>query len=510
MTKNPIVDPLQCPPDDSKKCRIENTVNLAINNSTHEGPAQSSFGAFETNQNMQVIRYVEFFAGIGGWTMALNDAISASSSSLRTPFALECCAVLDHSDLCMSVYQHNHARKAIDEDSTNITSKRGTSEKKETNQSGKNTKSDVKLPVRIERLTMSQMTEWNADVWLMSPPCQPHTRQHSNQNDDLNDSRSDSFLHLCRLLDQLPVSVKPTLIMLENVVGFERSHSCHVWETVLANCDYVVARFHVQPTQVGLPNERPRYYCVAVRQDRFNEDSNGEHWVGKYFDRSVQPTESNDLQASSNNITRDHSASPLNIHKELPELGIVAENSIDHASIPSLSNFLDLAPAVDSLLVPPTVLQRPSAWCFDVVTANEKRTSCFTSGYGKYIKGTGSILLSLRATSDSVNQENGTNVDQTSESHINPFALVPPEERQYDPDWAVRLSNNNGNGGSLRYFSGIELTRLFGFDAAFCFPPHITLKQQWKLVGNSINVRVASKMVQLGLLSIYGSKMMPN
>mmetsp|Transcript_42662 Transcript_42662/g.51230 ORF Transcript_42662/g.51230 Transcript_42662/m.51230 type:complete len:88 (+) Transcript_42662:82-345(+) len=37
-------------------------------------------------------------------------------------------------------------------------------------------------------------------------------------------------------------------------------------------------------------------------------------------------------------------------------------------------------------------------------------------------------------------------------------------------------------------------------DSAFCFPPTIPVKQQWKLLGNSLNVKVASKVAEIGLV----------
>jgi tRNA (cytosine38-C5)-methyltransferase len=72
--------------------------------------------------------------------------------------------------------------------------------------------------------------------------------------------------------------------------------------------------------------------------------------------------------------------------------------------------------------------------------------------------------------------------------------LVSPEEREYDKDWAKDLYRSK-----LRYFSGNELGCLFGFSDDFEFPPNTTMKQQWKPVGNSLNVMVASHLIQLGL-----------
>ncbi len=59
----------------------------------------------------------------------------------------------------------------------------------------------------------------NANLWLMSPPCQPFTRQGHQK--DVNDGRSQSFL---RLIDILPeLKNKPDHLLVENVVGFEVS-----------------------------------------------------------------------------------------------------------------------------------------------------------------------------------------------------------------------------------------------------------------------------------------------
>jgi tRNA (cytosine38-C5)-methyltransferase len=76
-------------------------------------------------------------------------------------------------------------------------------------------------PVSIESLTKEQLEEKNAFVWMMSPPCQPHTRQHENQNEDMQDPRSKSFLHLCQMISLMDANTLPRIIMLENVVGFE-------------------------------------------------------------------------------------------------------------------------------------------------------------------------------------------------------------------------------------------------------------------------------------------------
>ena len=137
----------------------------------------------------------------------------------------------------------------------------------------------------------------------------------------------------------------------------------------------------------------------------------------------------------------------------------------------------------EDLYVPEKVLQNKSSWCFDIVCPTDHRSSCFTHSYGRYIKGTGSILYE----NDDVNEKK--------------LLLLPPSEREFCSNWMKEL---NIDGTKLRYFSGSELARLFGFPTTkFVFPPQITNKQQWKLIGNSLNVGIASKLIDLGFLLRY-------
>jgi tRNA (cytosine38-C5)-methyltransferase len=81
---------------------------------------------------------------------------------------------------------------------------------------------------------------------------------------------------------------------------------------------------------------------------------------------------------------------------------------------------------------------------------------------------------------------------------------VPPEERQFNSAWKDGLNLHR----NLRYFSGTEVARLMGFHlASFSFPKDISFKQQWKLLGNSLNVQVAASVSELGLRLIMKHRM---
>lgn len=381
------------------------------------------------------ISYVEFYAGIGGWTMALEEALGriqplASKQNLR----LRRLAALDHSDLCTRAFEHNFG-------------------------------SDKKS-FAIERLSLQQVEDWSATVWAMSPPCQPHTRQHDNQKEDLKDPRSSSFLHICSLLEKMDQKSLPSLLFLENVIGFETSSSCQRWRQVLADRKYHIGHFHLSPTQVGLPNDRPRYFCVAIQEDNIQEDA-----------RDRDPAETA-LQSHVKFETKVGSTEAV-ILKHLGALDVILEDEkSDCTNLPRISAFLDKQGESDvaTLRIPEKVLSSNASWCFDIVAPNHRRSACFTQSYGRFIKGTGSVLY------------------EDSDAKLrDKLILMAPSEREFEKDWAKDLDLSK-----LRYFSGKEMARLLGFRDSFSFPQSHTVKQQWKLLGNSLNVRVASRLVELG------------
>jgi tRNA (cytosine38-C5)-methyltransferase len=404
----------------SKRTKTDKDTNSATNDDNDD------------DDDEVIISYVEFYSGIGGWTMALDEALKKLPPQ-RKSRRLHRIAALDHSDLCTQTFEHNF----------------GTDKKS----------------FRIERLTLKQVQDWDATVWTMSPPCQPHTRQHSNQSEDLKDPRSASFLHLCDLLEKM--NNPPSLVVLENVIGFESSDSFQRWQHVLKHRGYQVGHFHLSPTQVGLPNDRPRYFGVAVLHHHPLEE-----------ETTIEPST---LQSYVQKQQHADILHPLKIVTAIPELDVVQGGEAN--SLPPIASFLDNnnddddQKVKESLLrVPEKILQSNAAWCFDIVAPEDQRSSCFTSSYGKYNKGTGSILYNVGRD------------DNTCKK------LVPAEEREFQKDWAKDLDFSQ-----LRYFSGTELARLFGFENDFRFPASCSTKQQWKLMGNSLNVRLAARVVELGL-----------
>ena len=101
------------------------------------------------------------------------------------------------------------------------------------------------------------------------------------------------------------------------------------------------------------------------------------------------------------------------------------------------------------------VLNKKSCLSMDIALLENKTTNCFTKNYSRLFKGTGSILL----------------VD--SEKY----------EKNVDP---IKLS------GYIRFFTPKEILKFLFFGESFTFPKNFTNKTKYRLLGNSINVKVVN------------------
>ena len=165
------------------------------------------------------------------------------------------------------------------------------------------------------------------------------------------------------------------------------------------------------------------------------------------------------------------------------------------------------------LFVSEKILKSNASWCFDIVLPSDKRSACFTSSYGKYIRGTGSVLYVGNISDIKGTKNSDTSQKESLSETVGKFQLVSPEEREFDKNW-----NGMDLNGKLRYFTGTEIARLMGFPvkgntddnekdkefgSIFSFPSDCTEKQCWKLMGNSLNVKVAGVIAELALRVSY-------
>jgi site-specific DNA-cytosine methylase len=111
----------------------------------------------------------------------------------------------------------------------------------------------------IETLNSPELARLAADIWWMSPPCQPYTQRGLGR--ELDDPRARSFQPLLDLIER----VGPPCLGFENVPGFETSKSHELFLAMLERTGYEVREGFLCPSELGLPNRRRRYFLIASR-----------------------------------------------------------------------------------------------------------------------------------------------------------------------------------------------------------------------------------------------------
>ncbi len=110
------------------------------------------------------------------------------------------------------------------------------------------------------------------------------------------------------------------------------------------------------------------------------------------------------------------------------------------------------------------------AMALDIVRTTSANSCCFTKGYGNDAVGTGSVLQSSLTEED--------------------FKKCFAEFKESDNDVEKLRSLK------LRYFTPREVASLMCFPANFSFPRHLTIRQCYMALGNSLNVTVVSYLMQ--------------
>ncbi|XP_005282500.2 tRNA (cytosine(38)-C(5))-methyltransferase isoform X1 [Chrysemys picta bellii] len=397
---------------------------------------------------MGPVRVLELYSGIGGMHQALTESCISA----------EVAAAVDVNTVANEVYKHNFP-------STPLWAK------------------------TIEGITLAELNRLSFDMILMSPPCQPFTR--IGLQGDVSDPRTNSFLYILDILPRL--QRLPKYILLENVKGFETSSARDKLVETLKKCGFKYQEFLLSPTCLGIPNSRLRYFLIAkLQSELFSFQAPGQilenfpdqepkasvkHRVAAGLEKesSFMPPKEEYIDPNSGSDCGSGQCSQkeafvfkLETAKEMEK----KRNQDSDLSIQMLKDFLEEdGEEMSQYFLPPKALLR-YAFLLDIVTPSCRRSTCFTKGYGHYVEGTGSVLQTAE--------------DVQLESVFKSIEMLSEEEK------LMKLSTLK-----LRYFTPREIANLHGFSPEFGFPDKITMKQRYRLLGNSLNVHVVAKLISL-------------
>uniref|UniRef100_A0A1I8ME20 tRNA (cytosine(38)-C(5))-methyltransferase n=1 Tax=Musca domestica TaxID=7370 RepID=A0A1I8ME20_MUSDO len=248
------------------------------------------------------LNILELFSGIGGMHYAFE--YSQLKGNVR--------AAMDINTVANAVYAHNHSQTPV-------------------------------MNNNIQKLSPKTIEKLQINTILMSPPCQPHTRV--GQKRDIEDNRSDALNHICEML---PMCHTVQYILMENVKGFEESIARTKYIEALEKSGFYYREFILTPTQIGVPNTRHRYYCIARKANDFSFDGG-------------------------------------QILTSLP--------GAEKFETKSLSSLLEQVTLPEFRLDEKVLKKR--VWLLDIVTNESTNTMCFTKAYTHYCEGTGSVFCPL-------------------------------------------------------------------------------------------------------------------
>jgi len=425
---------------------------------------------------MPELKVVELFCGIGGFHEGLIKAKS-DLKGLPTELEFEILSAVDINNNVLGCYRLNNR----------------------------------KIEDRVKNADCTAY-EWEKvqgyNTLVCSPPCQPFSR--NGKQKDTEDSRCKALLSIIEKIKTVKKKYLPRYLVLENVKFFERSESCKLLLEALRSRGFIYRQFLVSPTDLGIPNQRARYFLIAKRGKnmKFHFDSYVKNWKKKkpkteeakevdLFEEEPEekpedkaeenkpedgaepdakkpkveiedPEEENEkleeiLRKLSEEEKEAETNNPVKMYENLnifvredgdtPEDQILGLKSND--KVHSLEKYIQELDFADEMWRELYVLNEQLTRRFinvvDIVRTSSSRSICFTKAYGKYAQGTGSMI-------DMLEKEPLNQSAESSKERI-------PENYQ------------------LRYFTEMEVAGLMGFPKCFSFPSELTTRQRYAMLG---------------------------
>ncbi|XP_055388949.1 DNA (cytosine-5)-methyltransferase-like [Condylostylus longicornis] len=399
----------------------------------------------------KVFKVFEFFSGIGGLRIALNEAIAALESrdsggerkSSESDSDTKKEAIIDGRIKILGAYDINA--------NANLTYELNFK--------------DAPKTINVQNLKVGDL-DGKATCWLLSPPCQPYTRGGLSAQvgclldwQALSECKSSGIGYSVFRDCKSP----PTYFFVENVIGFNESDSHSEMLEILKSKKYSIQQFHLSPTQFGIPNTRVRYYCCAVLSTIDQSDS-------------------------------IHSEEDV-IHSTVCDEASRLFFGVKPTKMTPMSQYLEAINIDDEinrdLIIPTETLQKHSTFRFDVVDGHCTASTTVTKGYGRLIGKSGPIVVceersegrqkrprESNETEDIDPKRAKTSVDgnRSSSHESQELNEISVDGSEIVEDYKIHLSETNR----------LCPRSLHGYSKGFTFPKRLKRLQRYALIGNSI------------------------
>ncbi|KAK3023901.1 hypothetical protein RJ639_044523 [Escallonia herrerae] len=345
-------------------------------------------------------RVLEFYSGIGGMRYSIMKA--GVNATMVEAF--------DINDTANDVYQHNFGHRPFQGN--------------------------------IQTLSAADLDSYGAHVWLLSPPCEPYTRQGLQK--DSNDARASSFLKILELMPQ--TSQPPVMLFVENVVGFETSDTHRRMAEILEKAHFVTQEFILSPLHFGVPYSRPRYFCLAKRKPlSFQNPLLNQQLIrapGPLFghNESMIVAGGNEPQGSLDESLQACEPVERFLEFKHPSNGVEPESSWLHINVPGALEISAIG-SLEQYFVPLSLLER----------------------WGN----------AMDATVDASSLSNG--LLRLPQQAIIVHSMDYMQRRAEDKIESLE-------GLRPRYFTPREVANLHSFPENFNFPRHISLRQRYTII----------------------------
>ena len=354
----------------------------------------------------------------------------------------------------------------------------------------------------IEHVKPEELSKLAADVWLMSPPCQPFTQGGGRGGKKGGgDTRCASFHHLVQMLASPKLAKPPAYILLENVVNFGSSEPCTDFIAVLRQKGYAVRCVTASPDWLRsdpVPYYRPRFYVLAARVG----DATAAAAAG------CRPSPLADDAACEVAVRRLFSQPSAGV----PPPATPALDAFFAARGLVLPAAAEAAAAAAALAVPTRWFPAHPTYRYDCVSGTRAGhvVSCITKGYGQSHR-SGSVIVEdadcPTGTEEAAPDAKRARVEADADAAV---AAAAPLDDGRRPNSSVRIvstefmpkeaAEGESGGGGLRcprFVSPAEAHALHGFPVDFRYPAEYTDVSKWKLIGNSLSCDVHAALCEL-------------